>query len=244
VTTAKPDGYTILFSSIATTQNPALFRRMPFDPLSDLVPVAKVGESPFVVAVNSERMPVKTLKEFVDLVRANPGKYNAAAGGLSTRLTVEIFRIQNDLQVAVIPYASAGVAANALMTGETDFMIVDAAPIMPGVTSGKIKVLAITSKTRSPELPDVPTTVEAGYPDYHETTYFGAYAPKGTPADVIAKLNQTLNEIAAKPDVAKRMATLGWTPTQSKVADFQAFYLQEIAKWKKIVTEAKIPLAD
>jgi tripartite-type tricarboxylate transporter receptor subunit TctC len=241
---ARPDGHTILFCSIATTQNPAMFRRLPYDPFEDVRPVAKLGEAQFVIAANAEKMPVASLGEFVALLRANPGKYNAAAGAVGTQLAIEVFRLQNGLRLEIVMYNGAGRAATSLLTGETDFIIVDAAPLSAIADSPKIRFLAVTGQDRLPAYPDVPTTREAGLPDYQESSHFGVYVPARTPDAIVGTLHAVLNEINRRPDVAERLRTLGWTPVAISTAAFEAFYRADIAKWKEIVRAAGISPLD
>lgn len=244
VAASKPDGYTMLFSGIATTQNPAMYRNMPYDPLKDIQPVALLGESQFLVAVNTARIPATTLPQFVDLARKNPGKFNAAAGGIGSRLSVEVFRLQNDLEVVIVPYNSAGLAVNSLASGETDFAIVDAVALLAPIAAGSVRALAVTGPHRIPPLPNVPTTTEAGFPNYQESAHFGAYVPAATPPEIVRKLNAKLNEIAGMPEVRDRLAALGWTAVQKPPEEFTAYYRSEIAKWKDTVKRANIPPLD
>jgi tripartite-type tricarboxylate transporter receptor subunit TctC len=243
VARATEDGYTILFSSIATTQNPALFRRLPYDP-KDIKPVVQLGEAPFFIAVNRDRMGVRDLQEFIAAVKKAPGKYNAAAGGIGTQLAIEMLKLQNGLDVEIIIYNGTGQATTSLLTGETDFIIVDAAPLAPILGNGKIKPLALTGEKRLPAYSDVPTTREAGLPDYQERSHFGVYVPAGTPDPIVQKLHGALNRINAEPAVLKRLESLGWTPVAISTAEFEAFYRKDIAKWKDIVQRAQIKSLD
>ena len=241
---SKPDGYTLLFTGPGTTQNPAMYRHMPYDPLKDMMAVAEDGATYYVLAVNTHNVAATNMRDFVNLIKQRPGKFNASAGGLGTRLSVEFFRIHNGLSVEILPYNSAGDAATALLTGETDFMIVDPSPLLPGISAGKIRVLAVSGPQRVASLPDVPTTAQAGFPGYEDYSYHGLYAPSGLPADVVAKLNAAVNQVTAQPDVIAAYAKLGWVPVQKSQPEFQAFYLAEIAKWKDVVAKANIPPVD
>jgi tripartite-type tricarboxylate transporter receptor subunit TctC len=241
---ARPDGYTILLCSIATTQNPAVFRNLPYDPFKDLTLVAKLGEAQFVIAVNRGRMPVEDLRGFVDLLRRNPGKFNAAAAAVGTQLAIEVFRIQNGLNFEIVRYSGAGQASTALLTGETDFIIVDAAPLGAIAGDPKIRFLAVTGEDRLPAYPDVPTTREAGLPDYQESSHFGAYLPAGVPTAIVDRLHETLNEINQDPGVIRKLHELGWTPVRISRQDFERFYRADIAKWQEIVRAAGISPLD
>jgi tripartite-type tricarboxylate transporter receptor subunit TctC len=241
---AKPDGYTLLFTAPASTQNPAMYRHMPYDPRKDLVAVAEDGEAYDIVAVSVKNVPSTNLVDFVKLVRDHPGKFNAAAGGLSTRLSAEFFRIKNGLKIEILPYSSAGDAATALMTGEADFMVVDAAALNAGVSAGKTRMLAVTGDARLPAYPDVPTTTEAGLPQYKDFEYHGLYAPGGTPPAILEKLNAAVNQVTQQPDVIAQFRKLGWVAVHKSQKDFEAFYLSELAKWKSVVKDAHIPPVD
>jgi tripartite-type tricarboxylate transporter receptor subunit TctC len=242
VARSPSDGYTLLFNSSAATANPALYTKLRFDPLADLVPVAVVCEYHNVIVVNPDKVPVATLGEFVELIRRNPGKYNAAAGG--TRLGIDIFRVQNDLTVAVIPYRGGGDAITALLRGEADFMIVNTPGIIQFMRAGKLKALAVTAPQRQADIPDVPTTKEAGMPDYTYGSFFAVYTRGGTSPEVIDKLNATINRITAKPEIAKAIREGGAEPVQRTPAESMAKYKGDIEKFRDVVARAKIATLD
>jgi len=244
VAKSKPDGYTILFNSSAATVNPAMFRKLPFDPIKDLQPVAMLSEAPTVVAVNTAKVPSKTLKEFVDLVKKNPGKFNAAAGGVGTQLPVELFRLQNNLDMVVLLYKGAGDAVTAMVSGEADCMIVTMPPLAPHIAAGRLRALAVAGEKRLPAFPDVPTTREAGMPDFTYGSAFGVYVRAGTPPEIVRKLNATLNAITAMPEVADRVKRFGATPLQKTPEEFTEAYHREIARLKDVVARAKIQTVD
>lgn len=240
---AAPDGYTILFSSIATTQNPSLYRKPPYDP-AELIPVAQLGEAQFLIAVNSSKLPVKDMTEFVAAIKSAPGKYNAAAGGIGTKLAIEVFKLQNGLEFTTVMYGGAGQAATSLLKDETDFIIVDAAPLSAVVGTGKVRLLAVTGEKRLPAYPQVPTTREAGFGDYQESSHFGIYVRRGTPEPIIRRLHEAANEINRDAAMIERLHTLGWTPTVKTMSEFERFYLADIARWKEIVQKANLPTFD
>lgn len=242
VAKSNPDGYTLLFNSSAATVNPAMYRNLPFDAVKDLRPVAVVCEYYNLIVVNPAKVPARTLREFVELLRKNPGKFNAAAGG--TRLPIDLFTIQNNLNMAVIPYRGAGDALTALLSGEADFMTVNAPALTPHIISGKIRALATTAPRRQPELPDVPTTREAGMPDYTYGSFFAVYVRAGTPAEIVVKLNSTLNSITSLPEVAARFRDLGAVATQKTPEESSSRYLGDISRFKDIMVRAGIPTLD
>lgn len=243
VLAAKPDGYTILFSSIATTQNPALYKKPPFDS-ADLIPVAQLGEAQFIIAVNASKFPVKNMTEFVAAIKNAPGKYNAAAGGIGTKLAEEVFKLQNGLEFTTVMYGGAGQAATSLLKDETDFIIVDAAPLSAVLGTGKVKPLAVTGEKRLPAYPEVPTTREAGFADYQESSHFGIYVRSGTPEPIVRQLHDAANEINQDAALIERLQILGWTPTIKTMSEFERFYLADIARWKEIVQKANVPTFD
>ena len=243
VANSSPNGYTLLFSATASTQNPALFRKLPYDPLRDIQPVAEVGQAPYVFLVNP-RVPARNVQELVDLARKHPGKLNASSSGVGTRLSVELFQIQNKLAIEIIPYNGAGQSALAVMTGEADLAILDASPVLGQIAAGKIRALAVAGDKRVRSLPNVPTTTEAGFPQYRSGTIFGVYVAAGTPAEIVQKLNVTINRIISTPAMAQRLSELGADVAPKTVEEFSALYRKEIEKWKTIVKQANIPPLD
>lgn len=237
---AKPDGYTILFSATASTQNPAIFKTLPFDPIKDIQPVAKIGEGPYVIVTRPD-LPVNSLKEFVDLAKSKPGELNGSAGGVGTRLSIELFQIQNDVTTQIIPYNGTGPATTAVLSGEVDFAIMDSSAMVGYLQSGRVKALAVAAGERLESIPDVPTTVEAGFPDYRTGTLFGVYTAAGVPQDVVDKLNAAVNKAIQQPAIAEQLRKLGAQPQPTTPAEFTEQYQAEIAQWKKIVADAKIP---
>jgi len=239
---AAPDGYTLLFNSSAATVNPVMYTKLRFDPERELRPVAVLCEYYNLIVVNPEKVPARTLGEFVELLRRNPGKYNFAANG--ARLGIELFKMMNNVDVAVIPYRGAGDAITGLLRGESDFMIVNAPGLTQHIASGKLRALAITAPVRQPDMPDVPTTREAGMPDYRYSSFFGAYVPAGTPADVVRKLNAALNQVTAMPDVLDQFRVNGAAVVHGTAEQAAERYLGDIARYREIVMKAKIPAVD
>ena len=241
VVRAKPDGYTLLFSTTAATNAPAMFKTLPYDPLKDIKPIAVFAEAPYVVAVNADKVKSATLKEFLELIRKNPGKLNASSGGSGTTLSVDLLLLKYDLSAQIVPYPSAGEAVTALAGGETDFMIVDAAPLGPYLASGKIRALAVSSNRRLPVLPDVPTAAEEGVAGYTDTGTAGMYIRADTPPEIVRKLNLEINAITDTPDMVDRLRKLGWSPLHETVDEAGVRYRDGIAQWKDIVARAHIP---
>ncbi len=243
VAKSKPDGYTILYSATASTQNPALYRNLPFDPIKDLQPVAEVAQAPYVILVNP-KLPFKTAQDLVDYARKNPGKLNAASGGLGTQLSVEMFKIKNKITLEIIPYPGTGPASVAVRTGTADFAIMDTSAYTGFLAAGQVKALAVAGEKRLSSLPDVPTTREAGLGDYLAGTLFGIYVQGATPRDIVEKLNVTVNRIIVTPEMTERLRRLGSEPNPKSVDVFTKFVHSEIAAWKVIVKQANIPFVD
>ena len=242
VAKAAPDGYTILFNSSAATVNPVMYRNLRFDPARELKPLAVLSEYYNLIVVNPEKVPAKSLAELVELLRKNPGKYNFASNG--ARLGIELFKLETGVDVAIIPYRGAGDAITGLLRGESDFMIVNAPGLTQHIATGKLRALAITAPQRDPDLPDVPTTREAGLPQFTYSSFFGAYAPAGTPADVVRKLNAALNAVSAMPEVVAQFRQNGATAVQGTPDDAARRYEADIARVRDIVVKAKIPPVD
>jgi tripartite-type tricarboxylate transporter receptor subunit TctC len=242
VAKSPPDGYTILFNSSAATVNPVMYSKLRFDPARELAPIAVLCEYYNLVVVNAEKVPAQTLAQFVALLRANPGKYNFASNG--ARLGIELFKVATDTDVTIVPYRGAADAITGLLRGDADFMIVNAPGLLPHIASGKLRALAFTGPRRDPDLPDVPTTAEAGLPRFTYSSFFGAYAPSATPADIVAKLSAAFNAITATPEVVAQFRVQGATAVQSTPQESARRYQADIARYREIVVKAKIPPAD
>jgi tripartite-type tricarboxylate transporter receptor subunit TctC len=218
------DGYTLLMSSGGTVSiNPHLYQKMPFDPAKDLVPVAAAARVLVYLEVNPQKLPVKDAKEFVAYLKANPGKlsYGTPGNGSSPHLAAEMMKAQLNAFATHIPYRGAAPAVQDLLGGQTDFMF-DPGVGLQHVKSGKLKLLAVGSPKRSPQYPDVPTLDEVGLKNFDADTWFGFYAPGGTPQPLIARLNSEINKILRSPGFIQRMNALGAIPAPMSAADFGA----------------------
>jgi tripartite-type tricarboxylate transporter receptor subunit TctC len=242
VAKSPADGYTILFNSSAATVNPVMYRNLRFDPAQELRPVGVAAEYYNLIIVNPEKVPVKTLAEFIDLLKRNPGKYNFASNG--ARLGIEIFKAEAGVDVAIVNYRGAGDAIIGLLRGDADFMIVNAPGLTQHIASGKLRPLAITAPARQADMPDVPTTKEAGLPGFTYSSFFGAYVHTGTPPDVVRKLNAALNTVTAMPDVVAQFRSNGAVAVQSTPEEALRRYQGDITKYRDIVQRAKIPPVD
>jgi len=239
---AAPDGYTLLFNSSAATVNPVMYQKLRFDPARELKPVAVLCEYYNLIVVNAEKVPATTLGELIALMKASPGKYNFASNG--ARLGIELFKLDAGVDVTIVPYRGAADAITGLLRGDADFMIVNAPGLLQHIASGKLRALAFTGPHRDPDLPDVPTTAEAGLPQYTYSSFFAAYVPAATSVEVAAKLNAAFNAITAMPEVIAQFRVQGATATQSTPEDAVRKYQGDIARYRDIVVKAKIPPAD
>ena len=243
VAKAAPDGHTILFSATASTQNPALFRKLRFDPINDIQPVAAIAEYPYAIVVNAH-LPVKNLRELIVLAQKNPAMLNASAGGIGTRLSVELFKIRNNLHVEVITYSGSGAAALSVATGETQLAIMDTTPFQPFFASGRVRLLAVASEQRLPQFPAAPTTAEAGLRGFRAGATAAVYVPSKTPAAIVQTLNTTISTIVASPEVGDLLRKQGGSVVRISVDELTQWYRREIQTWKDIVARAKIPPVD
>ncbi len=239
---SPPDGYTLLFNSSAATVNPVMYGKLRFDPAKELRPVAVLCEYYNLVVVNAEKVPAKSLAEFIDLLRKNPGKYNFASNG--ARLGIELWKLETGTDVTIVPYRGASDAITGLLRGDADFMIVNAPGLMPHIASGRLRALAVTGPQRDPDLPGVPTTAEAGLPSFTYSSFFGAYVPAGTPPEIVRRLSTAFNAVTAMPEVVAQFRQNGATAVQRTPEESARRYDGDIARYREIVEKAKIPPAD
>jgi tripartite-type tricarboxylate transporter receptor subunit TctC len=238
---AAPDGHTVLFAFSSYVVNPTLFDKVPYDPHKDFDPVTLAVSSTTVLSVNPS-VPAKTVKELVDLIRSGTGKYSYATGGAGspTHLAGEQFRLSLGLDLVHVPFNGGGPAIAAVVAGHTPIGFNALTPAVPQIKDGRLRALAITSKTRSQSMPDVPTMTEAGYPDIQGDTWVGLVVPAGTPKDIIALLHRETAKIIALPDIKERLATLGFEPVVNTPDEFGEQISAEIEFWGKVIRAANI----
>ena len=235
VVKAAPDGYTMLLVNPANGINATLYKELSFNVIRDIAPVAGIVRTPNVMEVTPS-FPAKTVAEFIAYCKANPGKINMASSGSGTsvHLSGELFKSMTGCQMLHVPYKGAGPALTDLMGGQVD-VIFDNLPSSVGhIKGGKIRALAVTSAERDPSLPEVPTVAET-VPGYEATAWFGIGMPKGTPKDVIEKVNAEVNRALADPKMRARLAELGGKPIAGTPEDFGKVIAAETAKWEKVV---------
>jgi tripartite-type tricarboxylate transporter receptor subunit TctC len=241
---AAPDGYTILLSSIVThALAPALYAKVPYDPVKDFTPVTILAVAPTVLIVNKD-FPAKSVQDLIALAKANPGKYTFASGGNGTtpHVSGEIFKAMTGTDLLHIPYKGGSPALTDLMGGQVDVMFDTAASAMPHVRSGKLRALAIATPKRHPDFPDLPTFAEQGLPDYAINSWYSLHAPAGTPRDVILKLHGEVVVALRSPDVTEKLRTLNADPGGMPPDEFAAFVRQESDRYGQVIRKAGIRL--
>ena len=240
VAKADPDGYTLVMGQTSNLAiNPTLYKKLPYDPLKDLAPVALVSSSPIVMTV-----PVNSrFKNFADVVAASKGKPEALTLGYSGNGTVahlagELAENAAGIQLRHIPYKGAAQAMTDLMGGQIDLYMSSVPTLLGHVRNGKLKVIAITSAQRSAQLPDVPTLAESGFKGFEAVTWFGVLAPAGTPAAIVAQLNKAINQALKQPDVADKLRSEGGEILGGTSEQFSALLRTEVPRWSKIVKDS------
>jgi tripartite-type tricarboxylate transporter receptor subunit TctC len=238
---APPDGYTILFAAPPYVINPALYDKVPYDPAKDFDPVTLAVNSAIVLAVHPS-LPSRTVKELISLIKDSPGKYSYASPGIGTppHLLGELFRLTLALDVVHIPFNSGGLAIGSAVAGHTPISFGATAPAVPHINDGKLRALAVTNKSRSQALPQVPTMAEAGYPEIVGDTWFGVLVPAGTPREINGWLNRAIARVLVLPDVKERALALGFEPVGNTAEEFAAQLKSDGAKWAKVILDAGI----
>jgi tripartite-type tricarboxylate transporter receptor subunit TctC len=241
VATAAPDGYTLLFASTtALSIVPFVFRNVDYDPVKSFAPIAGVSVGPMVVVVHPS-VPAKTVQQLVAYAKANPGKLNYGSGVASPpHLAWGLFTQVTGADIFYVPYRAMASAMTDLVAGEIQMMIDGTGPLLPYIQDGKARALAVTGKTRSPEFPELPTMIEAGYPDYVLTFWTGVLAPVGTPAGIVAKLNEVINESLKSPEVQAHLARFNVEANLTTPQEFAEFIASEADKWGGIVKRTGI----
>ena len=241
VAKAAPDGYTILIGTNSTNAAlKSLMKSLPYDQDTAFAPVAYLGHVPLIVAVNND-VPAKTLKEFVDMAKAKSGQVTFASASTSQLVSSEMLASMAGIKMTNVPYKSGPAAMTDLIGGQVNMFTADFAVMVPQVKGGKVRGLAVTSTKRSAVVPDLPTVNEAlGLKDYELIAYFAAFAPAGTPADVVAKLNGAFNAAAQTKDLQDKFAPIGFAVDPGTPAALADRTKVETAKWAKAIREAKI----
>lgn len=238
---AAADGYTILVVPPNIVVNPAMYATVPYDPYKDFDPLTIAVSSPTVLTIHPS-LAAQTVKDLVALIKSSPAKYSFASPGTGTppHLIGEHFRLSLGLDLVHVPFNSAGLAVSSTLAGHTPIAFTSLPPAVPQVKEGKLRALAVTSKTRSRALPDVPTMPEAGYPEVEGEGWFAFIVPVGTPNEITTLLQHEIVRIIALPDMMDAMATLGFEAVGSTPEQAAALFKAESAKWTKVIREAGI----
>jgi tripartite-type tricarboxylate transporter receptor subunit TctC len=236
---APPDGYTLLVTSSAIAVSPSLYSKLDYDAARDFAPIARLAEIPNVLLVNPS-VQAKTLKEFVALARANPGKLNYGSGGAGTtnHLANELLMSLEKINLVHVPYKGASVAVFSLISGEVDEVVVAVASSLTQIRAGKVRALAVLSERRAPTLPEVPTAKEAGVENFVMPIWFGMFAPAATPRDVRTRLNREVTKAMAAPDFRERLAAAGVEPWLGSPDELAALVKSETARYASIIKRA------
>jgi len=238
---AAPDGYTLLIATTSTHSIGPVLQKLPYDPIRDFAPITQVADVPNVLVV-SPKLPVKTLQEFVALARSQPGKLNYASSGVGTivHLNGELFKLIAKVDLVHVPYKGTQLATADLASGSVAMMVDSLASALPNIHSGNVRPLALESPRRSALLPEVPTFAEAGMPEFDLATWFGMFAPAGTPAGIVARLQREIAASLKSPEVVERLAAVGADPVGSTPAQFVERIRRDGAKWAEVIRAANI----
>lgn len=240
VARAAPDGYTILMATIGTHAiNPALYKKITYDPVKDFAPIAQFGTAPNVLVVNPS-LPVKTVAELVAYARAHPGELNfgSSGNGTSNHLSGAMLVSREKLDMVHVPYRGGAQAIEGLLRGDLKVMFYHYLPLLPHIEDGKLRPLAVTGAERVAALPKVPTMGEAGISDFVVSAWFGVYAPAGTPEPVVARLNKAIVDIVATPAMRETLSKQGVDPISGTPEDLDRLMKAEIVRWARIVEAA------
>lgn len=242
VAKAKPDGYTVLIGTSSLAINPHLYRSMPFDPIKDLTPITQLIRTPNVLAVNPA-LPVRTTAELIAYARANPGKlnYGSSGNGATNHMAMELFKTLAKVDIQHVPFKGGSEALAALLGGQIQVLFNPASTLAPQDKTGRLRMIAIASTERVNGL-NLPTVAESGLPGFKSEVWFGLFAPAGTPAPVIARLNALTNRILKDPSVAEVLDKAGMEPVGGTVEDLGKLLQADSARWAEVVkaTGAKI----
>jgi|JI8StandDraft_2_1071088.scaffolds.fasta_scaffold59363_2 tripartite-type tricarboxylate transporter receptor subunit TctC len=241
VAKAQGDGYTLLMASGSVTINPALYKKMPFDTKKDLLPITNVAQGPMLVVVQ-DASPHKTLKDLIGAAKARPGTINFASAGVGSQvhLAGENFADAAGVDIQHVPYKGEALGYNDLIAGQVQMMVGNFAAASALVGPNRLRALAVTSKARMPQMPEVPTAHEAGLPNFENIGWFGLFAPAGTPTAVIQKVQRDVASVMGETEIKARLYVQGMSPVVNSTADFTKQLDQELVRWATVVAARKL----
>ena len=242
VARSVPDGYTLLATAGAHTINPSVYRKLPYDVVRDFTPIAHIANSTGLVIAVHPSFPVKSLKELISLAKERPGKidYCSAGFGNLTHVAGELFQVMTGIKLNHVPYKSAGPAINDLIAGHIPLMFGPSPVLVPMVQAGRLRPLAFTALTRSPQLPDLPTVDELGIKGYEASGWYGIHGPRGLAKPIVDKLNATARQMVQERDVLERFTSLNLEPISGTPEEFAKFIRADVQKYAEIARKANI----
>lgn len=241
VAKAAPDGYTLLFIATSFGMTPALYANLPFDPVKSFAPVALIATSSLGVVVHPQ-LPAKTMRDFISLAKRRPGElyYSSPGNGGPQHLSMELLKLETKINIVHVPYKGFAGAITDVIAGHVQAMVSALQSAHPHVSGGRLRMLAVMSGERSAAFPDVPTMKELGLPNLEIYTWYGSFAPAGTPPAVLAKLNGEINAMLQQPDVRDSLSKQGMNPTGGPPERLGDLVKQELVRWDRVVKAAKI----
>ena len=240
VAKSAPDGYTLLMGpSGPMTMNPAIYSKLPYAPLKDFAPISMIGDFPLILVVSAS-LPANSVKELIAYAKARPDKVNYAASAAPFQLAAELFNQKTGTKFVHIPYKSSGESVGAVMSGQVTMTIMDPPPAIGPLKGGKVRGLAVTSASRDPSMPDVPTLTEAGVPDVEIRLFTGFLAPAATPSAIVKRLQQELARVVKLPEIKERLDQMAIVPSGNTSEEFRGIIARDIAKWTAVAKAANI----
>jgi len=245
VAKSEPDGYTLLYTPNSIAINPALYRKLPFNAEKDLVPVSQALSTTLVIAAHP-KLKIDTVQELVALAKSQPGKLNFGSSGVADplQLGMEMLKTSTGIDMLAIPYKGQGPMFTALLGGEVDVAVVSLQAALAPARAGQLRLLAVTGAKRSVAIPDVPTVAESGVPGYEISSWHGFFAPSGTPREIVMRVQREVARAVQLPDVRQRVESTGNEVVGSTPEEFDAKFRADVARFKKIVQDARIPPQD
>ena len=238
---SPPDGYTLMGITSGYTITPHVYKKLPYDPARDFVPISLVSQAPFILVVHPS-LPAKSVKDLLSIARAKPGVLNSASAGLgsSTHMAFELFKALSGVKITHVPYKGTGPALVDVIAGQVHMLFGNVLSTLTHVKGGRLRALAVTTARRSKVLPDLPTIAESGVPAYENSTWHGWLAPAGTPQAVVNRLNAELVKAAKAPDISEKLAADGGEGVGSTPEQFGQLIATETARWGRVIKEAGI----